>query len=55
MSQKTNKVVITKSDLDGVRALVLTLRKRYLLTYPVESANRMLDKGIKVTITNNQY
>lgn len=55
MTQKTDNVVTRKSDMEGVRALVLTLRKRYLLTYPVESANRMFEKGFKVTINHNEF
>lgn len=39
----------------GLRVLALTLRRRYLLTFPVESAERMLNKGFKIIITNGQY
>lgn len=35
--------------------LALTLRKRYLLTFPVEGAKRMLNKGFKIIITNCEY
>lgn len=55
MSQKTDKVVTTKTDMGGVRALALTLRKRYGLTFPVGSAEHMLENGFKLTITNNKY
>lgn len=33
-------------------ALALTLSKLYLLTFPVEGAKRMLNKGFKIVITN---
>lgn len=42
-------------DIEAVRALALTLRKRYLLTFPVQDAEFMLSKGWTIIITNNEY
>lgn len=53
--QKCDLRIEREPDIGDVRALALTLRKRYLLTYPVESAERMLNKGFKIIITNCEY
>lgn len=39
-------------DREDASVLALTLRRRYLLTFPLESAARMLNKGFKIIINN---
>lgn len=46
---------INSDIMEDLRALALTLRRRYLLTFPVASADRMLNKGFKIIITNCEY
>lgn len=46
---------VNSDSMEDFRALALTLRRRYLLTFPVESAGRMLNKGFKIIVTNCEY
>lgn len=46
---------VNSDSMEDLRDLVITLRWRYLLTFPVESAERMLNKGFKIIITNCEY
>lgn len=52
--QKNDRRVDSDS-MDDLRALIITLHKRYLLTYPVESAERIINKGFKIIITNGEF
>lgn len=53
--QKNDRRVDGDYCMEDLRALVLTLRKRYLLTHPVESAERIINKGFKIIITNCEF